>query len=427
MGFFTKKIGGLYVGYTHERIELSYGPKKTRDAALSGIRRMVKRLNTFSRLSPSPSAGADRPSPPTSSRKKPLMNHIMLVLDASGSMASIRKPALAAFNRILAEIREQARKTGQRTMVGVILFDSLVRVVHPPLLAGLLPDLQEYRPCAMTALWDGVGTSILSLETHEQDHYDYDHSYLVIVVTDGEENSSRTWNAATAGARMSALQKTDLWTFTFQLPRGASRNFCDVSGVPPGNVIEWDATEHGVQEASWTTSIGVDSYYTGRSMGRTSVQNFYAPDLSAVGPGTLAKETIEVTGMVQRWTLDKGEENIRDFCERKNPGPPFLKGAAFYQLMKDEKKVQDYKHIILVEKTTNKVLAARTPGGIRRIMGLPALGTIAVRPGNHANYDIFIQSTSMNRKLPRGTKVIYYPKVGVPLKEGRSSARTARQ
>lgn len=31
-----------------------------------------------------------------------------------------------------------------------------------------------------------------------------------------------------------------------------------------------------------------------------------------------------------------------------------------------------------------------------------------VKPGNHANFDIFVQSTSFNRKLVRGTKLLYF-------------------
>jgi hypothetical protein len=40
------------------------------------------------------------------------------------------------------------------------------------------------------------------------------------------------------------------------------------------------------------------------------------------------------------------------------------------------------------------------------MIGLPANADAKVEPGNHANYDIFVQSTSVNRKLPRGTKLI---------------------
>jgi hypothetical protein len=42
----------------------------------------------------------------------------------------------------------------------------------------------------------------------------------------------------------------------------------------------------------------------------------------------------------------------------------------------------------------------------RRMLGLPTSGVAKVRPGNHSSFDVFVQSTSLNRKLVRGTKLL---------------------
>jgi hypothetical protein len=43
----------------------------------------------------------------------------------------------------------------------------------------------------------------------------------------------------------------------------------------------------------------------------------------------------------------------------------------------------------------------------RELIGLPTDGSLAiVEPGNHANYDIYVQSTSVNRLLVRGTNFL---------------------
>ncbi len=54
-------------------------------------------------------------------------------------------------------------------------------------------------------------------------------------------------------------------------------------------------------------------------------------------------------------------------------------------------------------------------------LGLPSYGTCRLAPGSHPAFDIFVQSTSVNRKLPAGTHVLYWPKVGVGYKEGPSA------
>jgi hypothetical protein len=71
--------------------------------------------------------------------------------------------------------------------------------------------------------------------------------------------------------------------------------------------------------------------------------------------------------------------------------------------------VQDYKKIALREKTTGKVLFGDE---VRGFLNLPAHGDVKVEPGNFGDYDVFVQSTSTNRILPRGTKVLYYPAIG---------------
>ena len=77
-------------------------------------------------------------------------------------------------------------------------------------------------------------------------------------------------------------------------------------------------------------------------------------------------------------------------------------GNAYYLLMKPE-KVQHHKQIILREKGKEAVYAGLDA---RHILGLPSVD-VKVKPGDHANWDIFIQSTSVNRKLIQGTKLVY--------------------
>ena len=96
------------------------------------------------------------------------------------------------------------------------------------------------------------------------------------------------------------------------------------------------------------------------------------------------------------------EFEIRPFVERS--GYTYVKGNAFYQLTKDENAVQPYKEILLREKNKQIIYGG---DGARKLIGLQEKLTVAVQPGNHANWDIFVQSTSVNRKLVRGTTLLY--------------------
>ena len=48
-----------------------------------------------------------------------------------------------------------------------------------------------------------------------------------------------------------------------------------------------------------------------------------------------------------------------------------------------------------------------TGGVAREMVGLPASGDAKIKPTSLAEYDVFVQSTSVNRKLIGGTKFLY--------------------
>lgn len=82
----------------------------------------------------------------------------------------------------------------------------------------------------------------------------------------------------------------------------------------------------------------------------------------------------------------------------------YTPGTVFYQLTKTE-EIQSYKQILVQKKFTKEIYAGNEA---RELLGLPVGQTCKVKIGNLGNYDVFIQSTSVNRKLVRGTRVIYF-------------------
>ena len=94
-----------------------------------------------------------------------------------------------------------------------------------------------------------------------------------------------------------------------------------------------------------------------------------------------------------------------------NTRKQYQKGTAFYQLMKPEKAVQDYKVIVIRNKITKAVYAGQAA---RDLLNLPIVGTIKLIPGNHGEWDIYIQSTSLNRILLPGTTALYWENAARP-------------
>ena len=81
---------------------------------------------------------------------------------------------------------------------------------------------------------------------------------------------------------------------------------------------------------------------------------------------------------------------------------PYRKGAAFYELTKRE-EIQENKELLVMEIGKSAVYGG---ADAREVLGLPET-RCKVTPGNHSQWKIFVQSGSFNRRLVRGTSVLY--------------------
>ena len=123
--------------------------------------------------------------------------------------------------------------------------------------------------------------------------------------------------------------------------------------------------------------------------GRAAAATFEAADLRAVPPGRF--QILEV---------DR-DCSIKEFVEEQ--GATFKKGRGFYEFTKTE-TIQAYKEIILMDKKTGDLFAGKAA---RDMLGLPEGTEARIKPASLDKYMVFVQSTSVNRKLIAKTKFLY--------------------
>lgn len=231
-----------------------------------------------------------------------------------------------------------------------------------------------------------------------------DVAFLLNVLTDG--GATDPFFLARFKALVADKQRQGNWTLSFQLPPGWADCFANITGIPRDNLREWESTRAGLTDTIMHTSSAMQSFTNSRAMGQKSVTTYYAPvttDLSQVSVNTLKQQLNDVSARIRSISADK-ECPIRSLVEAKT-GAPYIIGSAYYQLMKRE-EVQPQKHVLIQEKGKRQIWAGDEA---RALIGLPQAheGKLAkVTPGNHSNYDIFVQSTSVNRLVPRGTRVL---------------------
>ncbi len=339
-----------------------------------------------------------------------LQTHVAFCIDESGSVRSIVKPLVEAYNQTVTDIRSAVLDEGQEASMTALAFGD-INLKHRILYVGqqvqtVTPlDHKSLNPTGMTPLFDSVYRAIKKLE--ELDDSKEGTSFVVSVVTDGFENNSIDPGVPATVREIEKKTATDRWTFTFLVPHGGEDRFSRDFNIPRGNVQGWDTkTARGTKEAFIVSSAAYKGFFKDKTQGLRATKSFYS-DVSEVTVRTARASLSEITNQVE-FIVPHMDCQIRDAI--LGHGKEWIKGAAFYALIKTEKKVQPYKMVALRVKTSGKVYSGQEA---RDMLGIgQATNTVRLVPGDHGKFDVFIQSTSVNRKIPAGTEVMYWPRVG---------------
>jgi Mg-chelatase subunit ChlD len=208
---------------------------------------------------------------------------IALVLDRSGSMETIREPARGAFNEAISRVRTDADAglaQGLQTTLSVVMFNNQIEDVlvnaSPDSIKTLGPD--DYQPGGSTALLDAIGHSIDMLEEAgplgEQD------AALVMVISDGHENSSQKVSQADLVERMQTLEATEQWTFSFMMANVDITDLSKKMGTDKSNYASWVSDASGTGAVAQRLSRSVGSYMRERTMGRRQKKEFFKDETS---------------------------------------------------------------------------------------------------------------------------------------------------
>lgn len=315
-----------------------------------------------------------------------------------------RNNVVKKFNEQLHTIRDGSNSTGQETFLSLYTFASYV---DAPLFMQtnvnrVQPwNINSYFPSGMTALYDAIGTAVSDMSL-VPDADDTDTSFLVVVITDGEENQSRKWGNDRDPAQIKKLMyektATDRWTFVFICPPSSVRTIQNL-GVPDGNIQPWDLSSVGFERSSAAVSTGYTGYFTARSAGARSSKSFFQTNLTNVSRTELKQNLVDVRNQFVRLPVNQTGP-IRPYVE--SLGYSYSIGNSFYELTKRE-DVQEQKEIVIEDRVTGAIYAG---SHVRDILRLPSYETIRLEPGAHGDYRIFVQSTSVNRKLISGTTML---------------------
>lgn len=149
-------------------------------------------------------------------KKKEVYN--LIILDESGSMESIKSAIITGFNEVVQTIQSIEKEfPEQEHYISLLSFNGVgIKTIHDRDRALTLTQINEssYQPNATTPLYDAIGQGVLTLKNALQGKDKADYGVLVTILSDGEENASKEFNAAQTKALIEQM-KAENWTFTY--------------------------------------------------------------------------------------------------------------------------------------------------------------------------------------------------------------------
>lgn len=171
--------------------------------------------------------------------------HIVLLLDRSGSMSTIKKDMDGGIKVFL---EEQKTQPGECTITAA-QFDTEYEIIH-----SMKPiadvDKIEIKPRGGTALIDSMVRLINEVgnELSGLDEESRPDKVLFVTITDGEENSSREFNNKDLSDLIAQQEKDFSWNFTYI---GANQDAFSSSSKFGGrmdNSLNYEASSDGVKK-----------------------------------------------------------------------------------------------------------------------------------------------------------------------------------
>lgn len=329
--------------------------------------------------------------------KQVLKNHVAVVIDKSASMNHLIDKTVQVFNEQIKFLRNISILEDQETRISVYTFNRDTEC--------LISDVDVARPMEINKIQTNGSTSLLDACKLAIDDFKLlpqkygDHSFLLYLLTDGEENTS---DLSPANFKKMIENLPDNFSVCAFVPDNNGIRYLKALGIPEGNIDKWDTTQKGIEEVGKKFEKSMSTYYATRSAGGRKVVNMLK-DIDNVTIQDIKRVAVKVKNFKVVQNTDRTQQ-IRPLLEN-HFGSTFnyVKGNAYYELVKRE-TIQRSKSIAVRDRITGDVFVGYDA---RQLLGLPDHEVQVDPPAKTDKWQIFVQSQSVNRNIIPFQHVIY--------------------
>jgi hypothetical protein len=176
--------------------------------------------------------------------------HVALVLDASGSMSSIRQATISTMK----EFFESLKSSEDKTVIDLWQFDDRVRhlIKGADIENGGVRAIERYTTRGCTALYDAIciGIDELGRKFAAMEERDRPDAVVFAILTDGFENASQRFCVEDVKTRIQHQTEKYSWTFRFLAANQDAVLTGQEMGLHEDACHKFDVSKEGIETAA---------------------------------------------------------------------------------------------------------------------------------------------------------------------------------
>lgn len=210
----------------------------------------------------------------------PNKTSITVILDKSGSMNSIKQDTIGGYNSFV----EEQKKLPGECVISLVQFNHTVEFTYSSkpiqqLTEGLLQE--QYNPSGYTALLDAIGRAISEKgsELANLKEEDRPGKVMFVIITDGDENSSRHYTNEKIKEMIKHQKEVYSWDFTFLGANIDTFTVANSMGIDANKSLSFSSTKSGGAKRAF---MSVSNYASvARSVANASSVSYSTQDRSS--------------------------------------------------------------------------------------------------------------------------------------------------
>lgn len=172
------------------------------------------------------------------------ITELVFIIDKSGSMSGLENETIKGFNELL----NNQKKQKDKALITTILFNTTMQFINERKDINEVKEitLNDYRVGGCTALLDAIGNAINYILNNQINDKENEYNNMVVIITDGLENSSLEFSYEKINSLINKKQKED-WQFIFLGANIDVIKEANKMGIASDNAVSYNNDEKGVK------------------------------------------------------------------------------------------------------------------------------------------------------------------------------------